>query len=42
MGKVEENRRKEVERLLVKGKILLSKGNLQEALHQYHQAVELG
>ncbi|CAK5103262.1 unnamed protein product [Meloidogyne enterolobii] len=41
MGKVEENRRKEVERLLEKGKVLLSKGNLQEALHQYHQAVEL-
>nr|CAD2158789.1 unnamed protein product [Meloidogyne enterolobii] len=41
MGKVEENRRKEVERLLEKGKVLLSKGNLQEALHHYHQAVEL-
>lgn len=42
-GKTEDgnNRKREVERLLEKGKLLLSKGQLQDALQQYHQAVEL-
>lgn len=41
IGKTDENKRREVERLLENGKLLLSKGQLQEALQQYHQAVEM-
>lgn len=35
------NKKREVEILLERGKLLLSKGQLQDALQQYHQAVEL-
>jgi hypothetical protein len=35
IGKTDENKRREVERLLENGKLLLSKGQLQEALQVF-------